>query len=578
MAYSTIDLGGNTGTSDSVTGGAVTYIDKNNPSNATGLCTTFVVTVATSCANCIVGTAYGSALSWTSRDSDVIGAIASGSQRTFTVLTINVSTNDLLVLYKESGTIKRNTTGGLGILYIMENSVDGTAHTYTEAASNIPPWYLTGVTVPDAPTSLLNVSETSTDVNMQWTAGVGETTGHKVYRNGSALSGTITHGTIVYQDTTGAAPTITAAGTAVASDGTYSTHIALSVSGYTVADGTTYTYTVYAYNVAGSSAASSGLSLGKKASGYSTYLWQMSAAASDASYSDVANFESGNLTTYIPPVITSGTPSASKGIRSEHVTLSLSGNSIADGPVRYFRRISTLAGSPATSIANSGYRSAASVTYQWKRSVSDLDSGSGVGVGLLNSNFETWTSSTACTDWSTPFGGTNHIDRSYDVVVGTYSCQVTNSGTGDTRGVRQSGLTVVQNQLYTVECWVKSVSGGTEFEAYLCDQKFSNSVTINTSTFTYCVLTITYTGANRSSAYLDLGQLIANAVYIIDNVSFVVGNYLDISGATTSSYNDTTLPTGVGRYYICVEDASGSAQVKTTATSGYKRGIVSVLM
>ena len=78
--------------------------------------------------------------------------------------------------------------------------------------------------VPSAPTSVSATDDLTNKVTITWTAGSGETNGHRVYRNGSDVSGVVNHGTSTYDD--------------VPSVGTYS-------------------YTVKAINAAGLSSASS---------------------------------------------------------------------------------------------------------------------------------------------------------------------------------------------------------------------------------------------------------------------------------------------------------------------------------
>ena len=89
----------------------------------------------------------------------------------------------------------------------------------------------------------------------------------------------------MYDDTTAAAATITA-GAAVASDGTSGAYVALSLSGNSISNGASGTYKVVAVNGTGDSADSS-TDTGYKGYGTITYQWQVSAADSDANYSDI---------------------------------------------------------------------------------------------------------------------------------------------------------------------------------------------------------------------------------------------------------------------------------------------------
>jgi len=81
------------------------------------------------------------------------------------------------------------------------------------------------LTVPSAPTNVSATDNLADKVTITWTAGVGETGGHRVYRDGTDISGIVAHGTNTYDDTTGTA-------------------------------GVTYAYTVKAINDAGLSEAS----------------------------------------------------------------------------------------------------------------------------------------------------------------------------------------------------------------------------------------------------------------------------------------------------------------------------------
>jgi hypothetical protein len=86
-------------------------------------------------------------------------------------------------------------------------------------------------------------------------------------------------------DESAAAPVITA-GSTVASDGTSSAHVALSLSGTSIANGTSYTYKVKAINDAGSSDFSD-TDTGYRLKGTLTYQWQRSSADADFDYEDI---------------------------------------------------------------------------------------------------------------------------------------------------------------------------------------------------------------------------------------------------------------------------------------------------
>jgi len=74
------------------------------------------------------------------------------------------------------------------------------------------------------------------------------------------------------------------------------------------------------------------------------------------------------------PTITAGTASASDGTSTEHVTLSIAGESANNGSsVSYKVKAYNTAGYGAESASNSGYRGVGTLTYQWQRSAGDSD-------------------------------------------------------------------------------------------------------------------------------------------------------------------------------------------------------------
>ena len=140
------------------------------------------------------------------------------------------------------------------------------------------------LTLPAAPTNVAATDGAHTDkVVITWTKSTGATDYH-VWRDAVDLGAA---GDVAAFDDTGAdAPTITP-GTAAASDGTSSAHVALSLSGQSANNGTTHTYKVVASNATGNSADST-TDNGYRGVGALTYQWQRSAADSDASYSNIS--------------------------------------------------------------------------------------------------------------------------------------------------------------------------------------------------------------------------------------------------------------------------------------------------
>ena len=193
---------------------------------------------------------------------------------------------------------------------------------------NISP-YLSSVTVnyteiPLPPTGVSATDGTYTDkVVVSWDAST-NATGYKVWNGSSWID---VGNVLTYDDTNAPAPTITP-GTAVASDGTSTTYVALSLSGNSVSAGSVISYKVRAYNSGGESADSSSDN-GNRGAGSLSYQWQRSAADSDASYSD----------------ITGGTTSSYNDTGAP-----------IDGSGRYFKCVLSSPGAAsATSTSNRGY-------------------------------------------------------------------------------------------------------------------------------------------------------------------------------------------------------------------------------
>ncbi|MFC1708973.1 hypothetical protein ACFL2J_02790, partial [Candidatus Omnitrophota bacterium] len=137
---------------------------------------------------------------------------------------------------------------------------------------------------PDAPTNVSATDGDHTDkVTITWTKSAGAT-GYRVYEGSNLLD---TLGDVAtYDDTNAAAGTITP-GSADASDGTSTAHVALSLSGQSANNGNSRTYKVVAFNGVGDSPDSS-TDDGYRGVGALTYQWQRSAADSDASYSNIS--------------------------------------------------------------------------------------------------------------------------------------------------------------------------------------------------------------------------------------------------------------------------------------------------
>ena len=94
-----------------------TYVDKNNPANATGLLDTLKVYCAEWIYLLIVATYYLTGENKLKcRDSQYIGDVTSGSVQTFTGLSVNVQEGDYIGCYLElAGVIEADTEGFAGV-------------------------------------------------------------------------------------------------------------------------------------------------------------------------------------------------------------------------------------------------------------------------------------------------------------------------------------------------------------------------------------------------------------------------------------------------------------------------------
>ena len=179
----------------------------------------------------------------------------------------------------------------------------------------------------DAPTNVAATENQSDKVVVTWTKS-SEATNYRVYRDGDNISGTL--GDVATYDDVGVAAPVITPGSAVASDGDYIDKVALSISGNSIANGTQYTYTVYAYKAIGGWSAVSASDTGYRKASSMTYQWQRSAGASDADYSNLAGATTASYNDTTAP---------------------------DDGSHRYYKCLVDASGSAqATSAVNEGYR------------------------------------------------------------------------------------------------------------------------------------------------------------------------------------------------------------------------------
>jgi hypothetical protein len=403
---------------------------------------------------------------------------------------------------------------------------------------------LSFLTKPAAPTSVAATDGASPSyVTVTWTASTGATAYH-IWRDGSDL-GAQSSG---YQDTGAGAPTITP-GTATATDGSSTSYVTLTLSGQSASNGASSSYYVVASNATGNSS-NSATDTGYRGTTTLTYQWQRSAGDSDASYSNIGSATSNpyNDTAAPAPTVTPGTASATDGSSTSQVSLSIAGASANAGAGRYYKCVVSMTGaSNATSSADRGYIGVGSLTYQWQRSSGDSDASySSLGGATIASYNDTAAPAPTIT------AGTAAATD------GTFTNKVTLSLTGQ--------------------------------------------ATNTTGRYYYCV--VSATGAADANTTHDRGYIGAGSITYQWQVSSGDSDatYSDIGGATTASYDYTSAPAptvtpgtasatdgtnstyvtlsisgasgnnGAGRYYKCVENATGAAQATSSSDRGYTGG------
>jgi hypothetical protein len=296
-------------------------------------------------------------------------------------------------------------------------------------------------------------------------------------------------------------PTITP-GTGSASDGTSVAHVAIGLSGQSVANGSTIYYRCYLtaspataqYSTAGS---------GYRPAQALNYQWYRSGGDSDTSYSPLvgATSPSYNDTTAPAPTVVPGTAAASNGTSTSQVNLSLSGQSITAGEGRYYKcYISSLGATIQFSSVDRGYRHVLSPVYQWQRS----------------SNGSTYTDISGVTGTSTA-----------DTVA-----------TGASKPTITGGSTTSSYDDYTDKVAL-SISG-----------EKTNTIT----RYYRCHLVGDTQYATADTGYISVGSL-TYQWQVSDGDSDA--SYSNITGATTITYNYSNAPSDA-RYYRCKLDATGA--------------------
>ena len=123
-----------------------TMLDKTNPANADGSLDTLEIWLSDAGTGVKEGTFYGSGTSYTPRDYQTLGNVSAGSKQSFTGLSIDVETGDVLGVYGDSGQVERDGSGGSGLYYKSGDQFDAGTQTYAYWAAYPLSLYGTGET------------------------------------------------------------------------------------------------------------------------------------------------------------------------------------------------------------------------------------------------------------------------------------------------------------------------------------------------------------------------------------------------------------------------------------------------
>lgn len=219
------------------------------------------------------------------------------------------------------------------------------------------------------------------------------------------------------------------------------------------------------------------------------------------------------------PSITPGDAVAGDGGSTAHVALSLSETGTNNGTTHTYKvQAGNVAGWSGDSDTDTGYRAPGALGYQWQRSSGDSDADYGNIDGATSS---THNDTAAPAPTITPGDG--------DASDGLYTTHVALSLSGQSANVGDGRY---------YRC-VLNASG--------CAQQISG---VNRGYRGVGALTYQW---QRSAADSD-------------------ADYSNIPGATTASYDDTGAPKTGGRYYRCVENATGATQQISSSDRGYRVG------
>jgi len=373
-----------------------------------------------------------------------------------------------------------------------------------------PQLVVTYTEAPDPPANFVASDNLHDRVTCDWDKSVGATK-YQVYRDGAPIGGEL--GDVdTYDDMTAGAPTITA-GNAVATDGTFTDKVSLSLAGTGTNDGTTYTYKVRAGSAAGWSG-DSNTDNGKRIPGALSYQWEVDrgggwediVGAIGATYDDTGS---------PAPTITPGNTVATDGGFTDKVALSLAGTSSDDGDTNNYRCKLTASGcANQTSGADTGHTKGGALSYQW-----EVDRGVGWGdiVGAIGATYD---------DVGSPAG--TITPGAADASDGTFQAHVT---------ISVAGESVADGATNNYRCSLTAPDAAGQTSAEDTGYRTTGAITYQ---------------AFRSAADVDAG-------------------YVLLGGATTDPYNDATAPAdGSGRWYYCEVSATGAVTQDTTHDRGFR--------
>ena len=114
-----------------------TMLDIGNPANDNGTIAYYELWFVDSATEVYLGTMDEAASpDYTPRDSEVGGAVTSGSKQSFSGLDIDVSTGDFAALFCDDGRIELDTSGGSGVWYKAGNQFSAGQQTYATAVAH----------------------------------------------------------------------------------------------------------------------------------------------------------------------------------------------------------------------------------------------------------------------------------------------------------------------------------------------------------------------------------------------------------------------------------------------------------